>query len=342
MHQRSCLLFKSLKEDCAAITSDPVVLDEINVSHLEQTTDTSNANAVPPNEHSDHTAESCGDPTTLPGIKLPRNDEEWEEANLFFLLNIDMSAPISDINEFTTNLQQVIYNYFRDLYGTVEKDDVDMTSEYNSMSIKELKKELKELKQNNSNDRDIKFVSKLIRYKLKPKAVQSVDPNSKVLAHQLKSKFWKTCKNIFDFAEKILPAFNTSSCFEYFNKILNRVLRLRKFVMPDWIPSLPTPTHPCLTTPPTYAEVTRAINKSKSKASPCPLDQISVIVLKRCPILRTILHKLITECWNLGSIPTRPSRVKTHYLQNRLSENSKDASSNRSNFEIILVRSITV
>ena len=86
--------------------------------------------------------------------------------------------------------------------------------------------------------------------------------------------------------------------------ILNRVLRLRKFVLPDWIPSLPTSIYPCLTTPPTYAEITKAIDKSKSKASPCPLDQISVIVLKRCPILRTILHKLTTECWNLGSIPT--------------------------------------
>ena len=64
----------------------------------------------------------------------------------------------------------------------LKNDDVDMTSKYNSMSIKELKKELKELKQNNSNDREIKFVSKLIRYKLKPKAVQSVDPTLKVLA----------------------------------------------------------------------------------------------------------------------------------------------------------------
>ena len=47
-----------------------------------------------------------------------------------------------------------------------------------------------------------------------------------------------------------------------------------------------------------------AIRKARAKGSPCPLDMISVIVLKRCPILRTILHKLIVACWEQKAIPT--------------------------------------
>ena len=31
----------------------------------------------------------------------------------------------------------------------------------------------------------------------------------------------------------------------------------------------------------------------KSSASPCPLDQVSIIVLKKCPYLRTYLWKII-------------------------------------------------
>ena len=77
----------------------------------------------------------------------------------------------------------------------------------------------------------------------------------------------------------------------------------RTFNITDWVIKVPVPTSPCCTDPPTYQEVTRAVNRCKAKASPCPLDQISVIVLKRCPYLRTVLHKLIVACWESGTLP---------------------------------------
>ncbi len=55
--------------------------------------------------------------------------------------------------------------------------------------------------------------------------------------------------------------------------------------------------------PPTYKQVARTINRLRSAASPCPLDQIPVLALKKCPILRTVLHKLITQCWMQKDIP---------------------------------------
>ena len=38
-----------------------------------------------------------------------------------------------------------------------------------------------------------------------------------------------------------------------------------------------------------YQEITKVINYMRSSASPSPIDQISIIMLKNCPITRTML-----------------------------------------------------
>ena len=49
--------------------------------------------------------------------------------------------------------------------------------------------------------------------------------------------------------------------------------------------------------PPIYKETTGIINKLESSGSPCPDDQMSIIILKRCSILRTFIYKIISHCW---------------------------------------------
>ena len=41
----------------------------------------------------------------------------------------------------------------------------------------------------------------------------------------------------------------------------------------------------------------------KASGPPCPLDQVSVICLKRCPYLRTYLTAIDVEIWKSGHIP---------------------------------------
>ena len=48
---------------------------------------------------------------------------------------------------------------------------------------------------------------------------------------------------------------------------------------------------------PTYQEVTKTINKIKSIGSPYPHDHMSIIMLKRCPFLRTALQRIISHRW---------------------------------------------
>ena len=49
----------------------------------------------------------------------------------------------------------------------------------------------------------------------------------------------------------------------------------------------------------------------KSSASLFPIDQISVIVLKKCPYLRTYIQRLISTLWTRGDFPTVQKRDKT-------------------------------
>ena len=35
----------------------------------------------------------------------------------------------------------------------------------------------------------------------------------------------------------------------------------------------------------------RAVNKSKDRASACSFDQLSILMLKRCPIVRSLIHQ---------------------------------------------------
>ena len=39
--------------------------------------------------------------------------------------------------------------------------------------------------------------------------------------------------------------------------------------------------------PPTYNEINKIIMKMNSSGSSCPIDQVSRLMLKKCPLLRT-------------------------------------------------------
>jgi len=119
----------------------------------------------------------------------------------------------------------------------------------------------------------------------------------------MRINFWKTCRELFDRDATVFPSFSTEACRAHFRGALQKKPNEGKYKISNWIPTLKEPIVPFNDLPPTYSEVAGVINQSRTSSSPCPLDQMSVLVMKKCPIVRTVLHKLFTECWIQRNIP---------------------------------------
>ncbi|ESN90110.1 hypothetical protein HELRODRAFT_182804 [Helobdella robusta] len=239
--------------------------------------------------------------TPLPGIKLPKTTIQWSEANAYFHSQRSALPNITDIDNFTINFQSSIYNYFASTYGTI-KQQTNSTTIFDK-PINKLKKELKQLKllgRNNHNfDLQIKTLSKQIRSRIASTKRNKLEKTLNI-TNQLKHKFWATCEKLFNPTPNLLPQFGVDKCKQFFNNILNDQ-SCNKHSLPNWIKTLPNPSIACDTNPPTFNEISSIIRKCNWRASPCPLDQMSVIVLKKCPILHTILHQLLRNFFHLES-----------------------------------------
>ena len=57
--------------------------------------------------------------------------------------------------------------------------------------------------------------------------------------------------------------------------------------------------------PPMNQETTKVINYLYSSALPRPIYQISIIILKDCSIIRTMITKIIAYCWEHQYFPIK-------------------------------------
>ena len=225
----------------------------------------------------------------------------------------------------------VIYNYFGETYGFVDvNNDAEFETKYQSCTAKDLKKALKKLKSENGNLLEIKFVAKKLR-NLLSKAVteqQHADINAsdKVDHNDLMNKnFWGYVKKVFKKKSDSLPTFDLAQCTAYFTKTFSAIIPNKTFNIPSWIPKLNSPT---------YNEITNVIRKMKPSGSPCPLDQISVICLKRCPYLRTYLTEIIHAAWSSGTVPSECKKACTILIH------KKEETDNPANFRPITPQSV--
>ena len=77
------------------------------------------------------------------------------------------------------------------------------------------------------------------------------------------------------------------------------------------MPSYDNPKQDFNRNAPTYAELNRIIWKMKTASAACPLDQISIITLKRYPYLRTYLLEIIKTAWESKQSPADWKRAIT-------------------------------
>ena len=110
------------------------------------------------------------------GIKLPKSQKDWDLANNYFRTKFDVTKEITDIDSEVQFFQATLYEYFCNTHGTVRSECTnDLHTRYDNLSRRQLKRILKELKddQNVDNSRDIQYIAKLIRLKYSKKTYKT-------------------------------------------------------------------------------------------------------------------------------------------------------------------------
>ena len=329
MHQRSCQVLHGLNNELCADLEEQIADNPENIITDDH----------PPTTQSTLDNEEIT-PDLKKGINLPKKDSEWETANDYFKFAIPFNGPIisQDFDSSIRNLNDTIYNYFVDHFGNVETaPDEKLVAKYKDHSIKDLKKALSNLKSTNSEVAEIKYVSRILRNKLRNHGDIQTDSNrDNSFNHDkyIERNFWGYVKNVLNKEDTVFPSFSMTECAVYFTKTLAAVHPGKLFHIPSWIPRLSDPQVEFDLDPPSYQQVTAVIRKMKASGSPCPLDQISVICFKRCPYLRTYLTELIRAVWLSGSIPSEWKRACTILIH------KKGNTSIPSNFRPITLESI--
>src|SRR6218665_53639 len=209
-HQRSCQTHKSLANNCNTDASPSE-----NTTHTCITPSSETTSKAQPNE----TAEA------KPGLKLPKSQERWNEANMYFHSIFSLSAQINNLDDFVQDVQQKVCDYFANTYGTIDIPDSEFQNKYLNISAKTLKRTLKQLKDKRADIEEIKFVSKLIRSKISKGCPRNDQDLQTELEIKFRKNFWQTCKSIFNTAfTSSLPAFTKNQCVQYFLQVLSQAL----------------------------------------------------------------------------------------------------------------------
>ena len=98
-----------------------------------------------------------------PGVNLPKSQEDWNLANMFFIANVSCADVKekdldSTVNEFNTT----VYKYFKTNFVIVKTCvEQELIEKYSNFTKTQLRTELKHLKTQNTNSNAIRYLSEL-------------------------------------------------------------------------------------------------------------------------------------------------------------------------------------
>ena len=332
MHQRSCRVIHGL--------NDELLTDLEQQSTENSTTNTSTHSTCEETDVMENSASDQNFPVLKKGVKLPKSDAEWSTADSYFKFELRLNAPIriEDLSSSITLMNDVVYNYFADNFGYVEKiPDKELVNKYKDQTVKALKKCLKQLKLSDADPHEIKYLARTLRDKLRNACqINTTRNQNKTFNHDnyISRNFWGYVKKIMNKNTCLLPCFPMSECLNYFKKTLCSINPNKLFHIPSWIPKLSDPIVNFDLQPPTYRQVTNIIRRMKASGSPCPLDQLSIICFKRCPFLSTYLTEVIRSVWSSKSVPAEWKKACSILIH------KKGNTSDPSNFRPITLETI--
>ena len=101
----------------------------------------------------------------------------------------------------------------------------------------------------------------------------------------MSNNFWGNVNTFLKQEANTSPSFNDEACTQFFTDVFACLSPGKLFPIGNWILSFSTLKVSFDLSPPTYQHVTNVIHEMGSAAYPSPLDQISIICFKCCPLL---------------------------------------------------------
>ena len=310
-------------------TATPPRQSNVTPSHQEgigeQQLTTGSGNITPPGS-----PRACGvtegfgttppliDPScTLLSLKLPQTPEEWLSADEALASStVPAVAACSSVEGKNETLSRGLYQYFSQTYGTQERRrrkarrKNDKRLKKLAQQKNEAKKKMKKERREGLNDKAIREVARefhrLLRVHSKASKLTAKN-RAKMEAMKARSacakSFWRFAAEVVDDDEqKVNPMFSAEEAETFFRGVYSSTPR--EFLRPEWLPAAQPPTHPFNEERISREEIQDVLNKSKSRSTPNPQDQIPYTVLKNCPSLMVALMDLYNACWSSSSIPT--------------------------------------
>ena len=125
MHQRTCRVVKDLTEETFEFVEENLTVSYNNDNY---------------NEYMDNSI-TKSIPDVKPGVKLPKSDDQWNAANLFFMISLPISGlHWSSIDDSINFMNSIIYNHVYDKFGYSEDFISDeLVNKYKNLPKKSLK-----------------------------------------------------------------------------------------------------------------------------------------------------------------------------------------------------------
>ena len=105
MHHRTCRVVKDLTDETFEFVEENLT-GSYNNDNYNEDLDTNITNSIP---------------DVKPGVKLPKSDDQWEDANLLFMVSLPISGLHSlSIDDSIDLMNSTIYKYFHENFGYSE------------------------------------------------------------------------------------------------------------------------------------------------------------------------------------------------------------------------------
>lgn len=222
----------------------------------------------------------------------------------------------SSIDEKSHVLSSGIYSYFTDRYGTRSSMSRGRTRKHKKAhtSLDDIRAERNrvrnDLRRAKKQSQDIESIRALAtKFHLLLRQYKQISRAEKrVTTMKSAQKERRDCaKNVCKFAkdgkhqQDTEPAFDMASAHDYFKTAYSS--EGKEFNQPHWLPNAQPPTYPFDESPFTMGELEGVIKRVRTGAAPSPLDQITYLVLRRCPSLALELLDLFNLCWEQRRVP---------------------------------------